>query len=591
MPLSPPPYTTNRFTKSWRLLSSGFRLRSVAIFFLTLVGTGLETLGIGLVVPAIALMTYQNITDKYPELAPVLEGLGNPSQPRLIIYGVIVLLLIYVGKALYLGFLSWKQARYIYDLKADISQRLFERYLRENYEFHLQHNSGQLIRNLTTEATELANRFLYPAVTILTELTVLIGIAALLFYLQPVGAAALFLTTGTAIYGFQYVTRRRLLEWGRRRQQHEGFRIQRAQEGLGGVKDIKLLGREEEFIGQFRQHNTNVALVDHKRLALSHLPRLWLETIGVAGLTVLVIVVLLRDNSTANLVPTIGLFAAATFRVLPSANRLLNALQSVRYASAVIDLIDRELNAGFGKQPTDKGEPIRFEREIEFRDVSYLYPNAAGPSLKDITLHIGKGESIGFVGTSGAGKSTLVDVLLGLLRPTSGHILVDGKDVQDGLRSWQDLFGYVPQAIFLTDDTLRRNVAFGLRDEDIDDEAVRRALDAAQLTDLVATLPAGMNTLVGERGIRLSGGQRQRIGIARALYHNPPVLVFDEATSALDMDTEAGIMESISALKGSRTMVIVAHRLSTVENCDRIYRLEDGRIADDPPLPIPARRV
>jgi ABC-type multidrug transport system fused ATPase/permease subunit len=577
--------------KSWRLLSAGFRLRSVAIFCLTLVGTGLETLGIGLVVPAIALMTYERITDKYPDLAPLLDALGNPSQPRLIIYGVIVLLAIYVIKALYLGFLSWKQAQYIYDLKADISQRLFERYLRENYEFHLQHNSGQLIRNLTTEATELASRFLYPAMTILTELTVLIAIAGLLLYIQPVGAAALFLTTGTAIYGFQYVTRRRLLEWGRQRQRHEGFRIQRAQEGLGGVKDIKLLGREEDFIEQYREHNTNASLVDRKRLALSQLPRLWLETISVAGLTVLVIVILLRDNSTANLVPTIGLFAAATFRVLPSANRLLTALQSVRYAAAVIDLIHKELNAGFGGRPADKGEPIRFDREMELRDVSYLYPNAAGPSLRAITLRIEKGESIGVVGTSGAGKSTLVDVLLGLLTPTSGEILVDGKDVQNGLRNWQDLFGYVPQSIFLTDDTLRRNVAFGLRDGDIDDEAVRRALDAAQLTDLVASLPAGMSTLVGERGIRLSGGQRQRIGIARALYHNPPVLVFDEATSALDMETETGIMESISALKGSRTMIIVAHRLSTVENCDRIYRLEEGRIADDPPLPIPARRV
>jgi ABC-type multidrug transport system fused ATPase/permease subunit len=566
-------------------------MRSVAIFGLTLVGTALETLGIGLVVPAIALMTYERITDKYPDLAPLLDALGNPSQPRLIIYGVIVLLAIYVIKALYLGFLSWKQAQYIYDVKADISQRLFERYLRENYEFHLQHNSGQLIRNLTTEAMELANRFLYPAMTILTELTVLIAIAGLLFYIQPVGAAALFLTTGTAIYGFQYVTRRRLLEWGRQRQRHEGFRIQRAQEGLGGVKDIKLLGREEDFIEQYKEHNTNASLVDRKRLALSQLPRLWLETISVAGLTVLVIVILMRDNSTAALVPTIGLFAAATFRVMPSANRLLTALQSVRFAAAVIDLIDKELSAGLGERPADKGEPIHFDRDIALRDVSYLYPNAAGPSLRNITFHIGKGESIGLVGTSGAGKSTLVDVLLGLLTPTSGQILVDGKDVQDGLRNWQDLFGYVPQSIFLTDDTLRRNVAFGLRDEDIDDEAVRRALDAAQLTDLVASLPAGMSTLVGERGIRLSGGQRQRIGIARALYHNPPVLVFDEATSALDMETETGIMESISALKGSRTMIIVAHRLSTVENCDRIYRLEDGRIADDPPLPIPARRV
>jgi ABC-type multidrug transport system fused ATPase/permease subunit len=577
--------------KSWRLLSARFRLRSMAIFGLTLVGTGLETLGIGLVVPAIALMTYEKITDKYPELAPLLAALGNPSRPRLIVYGVVALLSIYVVKALYLGFVAWKQAQYIYDVKADISQRLFEKYLRANYEYHLQHNSGQLIRNLTTEATELAQRFLYPAMTILTELTVLIAIGLLLFYIQPVGAAALFLTTGTAIYGFQYVTRRRLAEWGRQRQRHEGFRIQRAQEGLGGVKDIKLLGREEDFIEQYREHNTNASLVDRKRLALSQLPRLWLETISVAGLAVLVIAVLLRDNSTANLVPTIGLFAAATFRVLPSANRLLNALQSVRYAAAVIDLIDRELTAGFDRRPADRGEPVPFEREIELREVSYLYPNAAGPSLRSINLRIEKGESIGLVGSSGAGKSTLVDVLLGLLTPTSGQILVDGKDVQDGLRNWQDLFGYVPQSIFLTDDTLRRNVAFGLRDEDIDDEAVRRALDAAQLTDLVSSLPAGMHTLVGERGIRLSGGQRQRIGIARALYHNPPVLVFDEATSALDMETEAGIMESISALKGSRTMITVAHRLSTVENCDRIYRLEDGRVADDRPMAVPARKV
>jgi ABC-type multidrug transport system fused ATPase/permease subunit len=579
--MPPPTNQRNTFVTAWGLLPPKFKLRSISIFVLTLFGTGLETLGIGLIVPAVALMTYENISDKYPSISPLLTAMGNPSQQKLIILGVLILLSIYVIKALYLGYMIWKQAQYIYDLKADVSQRLFERYLREDYEFHLQRNSGHLIRNLTTEATEFANRFLHPAMLIFTELTVLIAVATLLFYIQPVGAMLLFITTASAIYVFQQLTRRRLQDWGKQRQTHEGFRIQRAQEGLGGAKDIKLLGREEDFIAQYKEHNINASLVERKRLALLQIPRLWLETVGVIGLTLLVVVVLLRDNTAASLIPTIGLFGAATFRIMPSANRFLTALQSVRSSIAVIDLIDKELNVDLRNKSAGTADPITFDKEISVSNVAYNYPNSARPSLQGVSFTIGKGESIGLIGTSGAGKSTLVDVLLGLLTPTSGQVLVDGKDIQDGLKNWQYLIGYVPQSIFLTDDTLRRNIAFGLRDDAIDDDAVRDAINAAQLTDLTSTLPDGMNTLVGERGIRLSGGQRQRIGIARALYHNPPVLVFDEATSALDLETEKGVMKSIYALKGSRTMVIVAHRLSTVEHCDRILKVEDGKISGD----------
>jgi len=578
---SPPfPIRQNRFTTYWGLLSPDFKFRSISIFILTLIGTAMETIGIGLVIPAIALMTYENIADKYPGIAPLLTAIGNPSQQKLVIFGVLLLLSFYVLKAIYLAFMVWKQSKYIFDVKADFSQRLFEKYLCERYENLLQRNTGHLIRNITTEASELVNRFLHPAMLILTEVLVLIAITALLFYIQPLGATLLFITTGSAIYLFQSVTRKRLQAWGSRRQRHEGLRIQRAQEGLGGVKDIKLLGREHEFIEQYREHNLITAFIDRNRLALAQIPRLWLETIGVLGLTLLVIVVVSRDQSTASLIPTIGAFGAATFRILPSAIRLLSALQSVRYSVPVIDLINKELGGVSFEAPGRDGDKIVFGKEIVVSDLSYTYPGSSIPSLSGLTFTIGKGESVGVVGASGAGKTTLVDVLLGLLTPTSGRILVDGKDVQGNLRSWQDLIGYVQQSIFLTDDTLRRNVAFGLPDGAIDDEAVRRVVDAAQLSELVSTLPDGMETLVGERGIRLSGGQRQRIGIARALYHDPPVLVLDEATSSLDVETEKGIMESIFALQGSRTVVIVAHRLSTVEHCDRILKLEHGTLVD-----------
>jgi ABC-type multidrug transport system fused ATPase/permease subunit len=574
----------NRFISYWGLLSPAFKFRSISILVLTLIGTAMETIGIGLVIPAVALMTYENITDRYPDIAPLLTAIGNPSQQKLVVIGVLLLLAFFVLKAIYLAFMVWQQSKYIYHVKADVSQRLFEKYLCERYENHLQRNTGHLIRNITSEAAELVNRFLHPAMLILTEVLVLIAITTLLFYIQPIGATLLFITTAFAIYLFQSVTRKRLQAWGSQRQRHEGLRIQRAQEGLGGVKDIKVLGREHEFIEQYREHNLASAYIDRNRLALAQIPRLWLETIGVLGLTLLVIVVVARDQSTASLIPTIGAFGAATFRILPSAIRLLGALQSVRYSVPVIDLINKELGDVSSEAPGADGDKIAFGKEIVVSDLSYTYPGASAPSLSGLTFTIHKGDSVGVIGASGAGKTTLVDILLGLLTPTSGRILVDGKDVRRDLRSWQDLIGYVQQSIFLTDDTLRRNIAFGLPDDAIDDEAVRRAIDAAQLSELVLTLPDGLETLVGERGIRFSGGQRQRIGIARALYHEPPVLVLDEATSALDVETEKEIMDSIFALQGTRTVVIVAHRLSTVEHCDRILKLETGKLVGGSPV-------
>ena len=277
--------------------------------------------------------------------------------------------------------------------------------------------------------------------------------------------------------------------------------------------------------------------------------------------------------------PILGLFSAAAFRLLPSVNRLIGAFQGLRYSVPVINLLFNEFRL-FDSLPSQKNikHALHFQSVVSLDHVDYQYDSAHTLALNNISLRIPVGASVGLVGPSGGGKSTLVDIILGLLPPTQGHVKVDGFDIQTNLRGWQDQIGYVPQSIYLTDDTLRRNVAFGLSDDMIDEVAVTKAIRLAQLDDFVKSLPDGVNTVVGERGVRLSGGQRQRIGIARALYHDPAVLVLDEATSALDTATEQGVMEAINALHGTKTLIIVAHRLSTVAQCDRLYRIEQGKI-------------
>jgi ABC-type multidrug transport system fused ATPase/permease subunit len=312
------------------------------------------------------------------------------------------------------------------------------------------------------------------------------------------------------------------------------------------------------------------------------LPRLWLELLAVAGLAALVLTMLAQGRDVAGIAPTLGLFAAAAFKMTPGVNRALSSLQALIYGLPVINTLYEEFKLDVpDARPEDSAAPIVLQTAIRLDDVSYTYPTAQTPALDSLSIIVRKGESIGVIGASGSGKSTLVDVVLGLLAPTAGRVTVNGQEIHHHLRSWQTGIGYVPQSVYLIDDTLRANIAFGLRDEQIDDTVVTRVVAAAQLEEFVADLPDGLNAMVGERGIRLSGGQRQRIGIARALYWDPDVLVLDEATSALDTDTERDVMQSILALRGKKTIMIVAHRFSTLEGCDRLYRLSGGRVAEE----------
>lgn len=566
------------------LLDAKQRRQAVTILLLMLFGMLLEMGGIGLVLPVIGLMTSPDLLGRLPGGNSFLAWLGFLDHKQLVIWGMVTLGVVYALKNAYLVVLAWAQARFVFRLHASLSQRLFARYLRQPYSFHLQHNSAQLIRNIVVEVNLFTNA-LQAFMMLSTELLVLAGVTALLLYVEPGATLLVMGTLGTAAVVFYLLVRNRLGHWGKERQHFDGKRIQLVQEGLGSVKEIKLLGRESNFLEQYRRCNTiNARVLQHQHF-LQQIPRLWLEVLAVSGLVAVVLMLIAQGRAATDFLPTIGLFGAAAFRLMPSINRCLTSLQSTRFANSAINTLHQELVVGLEKgggnidvPQGSAGTGARFTDRIELSDVYFEYPESEGPTLRDINLSIPRGASIGFIGESGAGKSTLVDVILGLLTPNSGSVMVDGVDIRNAMKDWQNQIGYVSQTIYLTDDTLRRNVAFGLVDADIDEAAVWRALRAAQLEDFVRQLPEGLDTVVGERGVRLSGGQRQRIGIARALYHDPSVLVLDEATSALDTDTESGVMEAIRAMHGEKTILIVTHRLSAVEYCDQVVRIERGNL-------------
>ena len=560
----------------WKLFTNSDRAAFIRIVVMVIVGMFLETISLGIVVPIIGILTQDDYQQKYPFIVDIF---GNLSREELISAVMVAMVLIYVVRSLFLFWSLWIQKGFSASVSGRLSQSLFSIYLRQPYMFHLQRNSSTLMRN-AKNATSVVTCGVDPFLVLLTDGLVAIAMFALLIAVEPVGTLAVLLVFGLSTFVFQRTTRRRIDNWGYQVDYHETKILQHLQEGFGGAKDVKVLGRENEFLSQHEKHLGESIRINRIYNVILTLPRSFMEIITIVGLCLLVVSMVVRGRELADIVPILGLFAAAAFRVMPSINRLLMATQTLIFNRSIIASVYKDFLLDSPDSLSLKSE-TKFATQLELTDVSFKYPTAANASLQNVSLVVKRGEAVGFVGPSGAGKSTLVDVILGLFAPTSGVVKVDGQDVQQNLRNWQNQIGYVPQAIYLTDDTLRRNVAFGLNDENIDDNLVRNAIRLAQLEEFVATLPEKLETVVGERGVRLSGGQRQRIGIARALYHNPSVLVLDEATSSLDTPTEHGVMQAVQALQGSKTVLIVAHRLSTVEYCDRLYKIENARITEE----------
>jgi ABC-type multidrug transport system fused ATPase/permease subunit len=559
----------------WSVLNSQERRRLGWILLLMLVGTVLETVSLGLVVPLVGFLTRPSYLEQFPRLNDLL---GDPTETQFVVGAMSFLVFVYFVKSAFLIWGTWVQRGYSMSVTTRIGTKLYETYLGQPYSFHLQRNSAMLIRNSQNSALIMAG-ILDPILIISSDILVTTGLFALLIALEPIGTIVTVLIFGVASLLFRKFTNARIKRWGEAQNFHKGMILQHLQQGFGGVKDVKILGAEDHFASQYEEHLSRFSAVQRRFSVAQVLPRFGLEVLTILGLAVLVSTMVLLGSGLTEILPVLGLFGAAAFRLLPAVNRMINNFQLINVSRPQVAEIFSDLTMSVPIRDTSI-QRSSFKRGVFINDVSFSYAASSAEALIDISISVARGEAVGLVGPSGSGKSTLVDILLGLLEPTSGRVLVDGNDIHDNLRVWQDQIGYVPQSIFLTDDTLRRNVAFGLPKDQIYDDAVKSAIRSAQLEEFVASLPEGLNTIVGERGVRLSGGQRQRIGIARALYNNPDVLVLDEATSSLDTETEHGVMQAVQALQGEKTVIIVAHRLSTVEYCDRLYRLENARIVD-----------
>ena len=562
-------------------------LSLLALFLLT---SFLEVVGIGMVGPFIALATNPKIIHQTGWLATIYSQLHPASESQfLLLVGLVVVIVFYIK-----AFFSFISQKYVFEFgfsqQAELSSRLMQGYLAAPYTFHLDRNSAELIQNITGETDRFANGLMMPLLTSIANTIVIIAIVGLLVKTNAMALViigSVFLLGAVIVYGLKD----RLKYWGKEGSEARTEIFRAINHGLGGLKETKIIGCESYFENQMQLQVRRFGRSAALGTSFSNLPRFMIEAFLITFLIIFTILFINSNNGDSqNLSSVLGIFALASIRLLPAVSNTLSSINGIRYCIISLDklYLDFKELEKFGEQSLTlahlKGlnssrKKTSFAERISLKNVLYKYPNAERNSLEGISLTIKKGQSIGLIGRSGAGKTTLVDVILGLLIPQFGDILIDDSiSIYTDLRAWQNMIGYVPQSIFLIDDTLARNIAFGVSDKLLDRKKILNSVKAAQLEELVKDLPQGLDTKVGERGVLLSGGQRQRVGIARALYHEREILVFDEATAALDNETEALVTEAIKSLSGIKTMIIIAHRLSTIEHCDCIYMLEKGRV-------------
>jgi ATP-binding cassette subfamily C protein len=572
--------------KMRRLLSPREQWQAVALLGMMLIGAVLEMLGVGAIPAFVALLSDPARAQRYGVVRQLMGHLPPLTPMQLALGGAISLLVIYLIKNSYLTTLAILQARYIANRQVSIAARLFRSYMSCAYTVHLQRNSAEVLRNATNEAMEVVGAVLLPLLTLTMETLTVSAILILLVFAEPAISFVAFVLLGGATFLFVRLVRGRLIYYGQEIQFHRAKMMQAVVEGIGCLKIARVLGRERHFFEAFAAHADRFGAANRFRQVMLDLPRLYLETAGMFGLVVVAAILLAEKRSAQTIIPILSLLAVAVVRMIPSFNRINAGLTGLRYGRFSLDAVFADLTELTPEVEHENGstERLPFREAIHVQNVEFTYPGAALPSLRGVQLTIPRGTAVGIVGPTGSGKTTLVDVILGLLKPDAGKILIDDQDLSRHTRAWQRQVGYVPQDIYLMDDTIRRNVAFGIRDADIDDAAVNRAIEAAQLSSFIDSLPQGLETVVGERGVRLSGGQRQRIGIARALYTDPEVLVFDEATSSLDTETERYVMQAVEQLRGTRTIILIAHRMSTVRGCDQLFFLSGGRVLASGPF-------
>lgn len=562
----------------WQLVLLGVCMLFVAL---------LEMTGIASILPFMQVASNPELLEENHWLALVYQrtGLESPGS-FLLLLGVVVLVLIALTNG-FSAFTAWLMYRFAWGQNHRLSMRLLSRYLDRPYAYFLNQNTAKLSKNILSEVQNVIQGVMLAALRFSARLLVACLIIGLLAAVNPYLALIVGLVLGGAYSSVYLMLKRRQRRLGIERLKENGRRFQIAGEALVGIKEVKVLGRETAFLRRFSEPSWGYCKATASNQVVAALPRYALETIAFCAILLIVLYSLKVSKDMGHILPVLSLYAFAGYRLMPALNEIFTAAVQIRFNRAALDdlhsaLMDGDQGRGWkraARSAQAEPEPISLERELALKDISFTYPGAHSPSLHDFNLKIRSREVVGLVGETGVGKTTLVDLILGLLEPTSGTMEVDGVPVRgDALRAWRRSCGYVPQAIFISDDTIRANIAFGIPAASIDESAVRNAARMAHIDEFVETLPEGYDTIVGERGIRLSGGQRQRIGIARALYHDPEVLIMDEATSSLDGVTETAVMETIQSFNQKKTMIVIAHRLSTVRMCDVIHLMRNGRI-------------
>ena len=545
----------------------------------------MESISVSLILPLIqAVMNEDSWNTTW--YAKVICGFFRiETQKQYVIVLLVVLISIFIIKNIYLLFEYYIQYTFIARCRYHMQSNLMHSYLKKPYTFFLNASPGEIIRIISDDTQRVFDMFV-SVLTFYTELIVAIMLAVTIFVMSPRIAIGTMVIILVEMFVIAVIIKPILKRTGIRYMQEYASANKWMLQGIQGIKSIKVAGREEFFDEKYEKHAKNVVDEYRNYQTLNNVPRLVIEAFTVAAVLFMLLIMILTGTDLVDLVPELSAFVVAAVRLLPSSNRISTAINAIPYAESALDniikVVQEEKNeqaedAPKGKKTTD----ISFDREAGLKSVTYSYPNTDKVILDKASIAITLGQSVGIVGTSGSGKTTMVDILLGLFKPQSGVVYSDGVNIEENMEGWLSQLAYIPQSIFLMDDTIRENVAFGYHTDEIDDEQVWQALKEAQLDEFVHSLPEGLDTTVGEAGVRLSGGQRQRIGIARALFTNPRLLIFDEATSALDNETESAIMESINALHGRKTMIIIAHRLSTIEECDVVYRVQDGKIVKE----------
>lgn len=545
-----------------------------------------ELLGIASIAPFMALVGDISILETNGVFAQLyqLSGLNNPMD-FLFYTGVIVLVMLAFSTVISM-FTTWRLSIFGARIGTEIADRLYTYYMQQSWQFHASGSSAQLTKQVSTEAARISSQIVQPLMIMNSKLVLALFISISIVIYDPVIAILGLFIFSLAYFVLYRLVRQKLESNGQQLSEVSTQRFRLMNEGFGGIKDVLLLNRSHDFITRFHDSGKVFARAQGTNIAISQVPRYFIELIAFGAMISLVLVLIkVHSGNLGEVLPILAVYALAAFKLLPALQQIYSSLSQIKGNTAAFEAVKDDLEKSFDSQKTNSdtvvSTPINLKRSIKLSNIEFTYPGKERPAVDGVNMSIPVNSVIGLVGTSGSGKSTLIDLLLGLLTPQQGGIYVDDiRITADNKRAWQDLLGFVPQSIFLSEGSIAENIAFGIPAKDISLKQVNKALNLANLTELVEQLPDGVNTRVGERGVQLSGGQRQRIGIARALYHEAEVLVFDEATSALDGITEKIVMDAIHEFSGQKTIVMIAHRLKTVEKCDLIYFMEHGKIID-----------